>query len=111
MGILLDVFLLVVESAVCQFIIEGFELSGFDAVALILEEGGHLDLLLRLLQLAAVVGHHLLIKELLALLEGLLVQLTVLLRLLELESGHAHLQHCMRCIGKEVRLRLDDGRI
>jgi hypothetical protein len=97
-GVLLDVLLFVVESAVCQFIIKGLELSGFDAVALILEEGGHLDFLLGFLQLAAVVGDHLLVEVLLALVEGLLVKLAVLLRLLEFESGHAHLQHCVRCI-------------
>jgi hypothetical protein len=38
-------FLLLVESALGELIFERFELARLDAVALILEEGGHLDLL------------------------------------------------------------------
>jgi hypothetical protein len=45
------------------------------------------------------------------LLEGLLVELAVFLGLLELESRHIDFEHRVSCIGKCVRLRLDDGRI
>jgi len=94
-----------------KFIIKRFQLAGFDPITFIFEQGGHLDLLLRFLELARLVRGHLFVKKLFALLEGLLVELAVFLGLLELESRHIDFEYRVSCIGKCVRLRLDDGRI
>lgn len=111
MGVLLDVLLLFVEAAVGELVVEGFEFAGLDTVAFALEEGGHFEFLLGLFEFAAVVGGHLLVEELFALLEGLLVEVAVLLGLLELEGGDADLEDCVAWVGGGVPLRLDDGRI
>lgn len=96
-----------------KLVIKGSQFAGLDSAAGVsLQKRGHFDFLLEFVGFALVEVAKLFVEGLLAVLEGLLVHLVILLGLFELEGGDADLQDCVSSwVREELPFFLEEGRM